>query len=358
MFDQIGGLKPRAPVVISGVKVGQVDAIPRRRLPRARDLDLDPALKLPVDTTASIVTAGLLGDRYVALQLGGEEQTLEDRRGDRRSPNRRCILERLIGKIGAQRRRRRAAEDDEQDGPDAGTATVDDRMLAVVALRSLPARHAARRAAPAARHPRRRQRGRRRRQPDYDPWQGMNREIFGFNDALDDYVLEPVARAGTASARAGRARRSATSSTTCASRSSSSTTSSRASRSRRRDLGALRRQHDCRRRRLLRPRHANGLGGTTRTSARRSALGRRRRARTSCCRSSGRQTCATRRLPVDIGRSASTPLFLDSYILVGARVIDIVNTRSQILDAVEEAKEASLDYYAFVRNAYLQRRGG
>ena len=44
---------------------------------RARvELDLDKSLKLPTDTSASIVTSGMLGDRYISLQLGGETETL------------------------------------------------------------------------------------------------------------------------------------------------------------------------------------------------------------------------------------------------------------------------------------------
>src|SRR5882724_10829995 len=77
-FDQTGGLKPRAPVVISGVKVGQVKSIGLGKDYRARvEFDLDNSLHLPVDSSASIVTAGILGDRYVSLQLGGEEQVLK-----------------------------------------------------------------------------------------------------------------------------------------------------------------------------------------------------------------------------------------------------------------------------------------
>src|SRR5690242_6175498 len=69
-FDEIGGLKPRAPVVISGVKVGQVKAITLDKSYRARvELDLDPHVVLPVDTSASIVTSGVLGDRYIQLPL-------------------------------------------------------------------------------------------------------------------------------------------------------------------------------------------------------------------------------------------------------------------------------------------------
>jgi phospholipid-binding lipoprotein MlaA len=48
--------------------------------------------------------------------------------------------------------------------------------------------------------------------------------------------------------------------------------------------------------------------------------------------------------------------FINFYILLGARAVDGVNTRAQLLDQVRNAKSASLDYYGFVRNAYIQRR--
>jgi phospholipid/cholesterol/gamma-HCH transport system substrate-binding protein len=98
-FDQTGGLKPRAPVVISGVKVGQVTAIDLDDDYRARvKLDLDQRLEIPADTSASITTAGILGDRYVTLQLGGEEDLLAS--GDQISfTESALILERLIGQL-------------------------------------------------------------------------------------------------------------------------------------------------------------------------------------------------------------------------------------------------------------------
>jgi phospholipid/cholesterol/gamma-HCH transport system substrate-binding protein len=98
-FDQTGGLKARAPVVISGVKVGQVEAIVLDGEYRARvRMVLQDGLKLPVDTSASIVTAGLLGDRYISLQLGGEDTDL--RSGDEvRFTESAILLERLIGKF-------------------------------------------------------------------------------------------------------------------------------------------------------------------------------------------------------------------------------------------------------------------
>jgi phospholipid/cholesterol/gamma-HCH transport system substrate-binding protein len=98
-FDQTGGLKSRAPVVISGVKVGQVKSITLDQSFRARvEMDLDSRLKIPTDTTASIVTAGILGDRYVSLQLGGEEQILKSGESLTFTESA-VILESLIGKF-------------------------------------------------------------------------------------------------------------------------------------------------------------------------------------------------------------------------------------------------------------------
>lgn len=98
-FDQTGGLKPRSPVEISGVKVGQVESISLDENYRARvEMELDSRLELPVDTSASIMTSGLLGDRFVSLQLGGEEVLLQD--GEEISFTESAVLlERLIGQF-------------------------------------------------------------------------------------------------------------------------------------------------------------------------------------------------------------------------------------------------------------------
>jgi phospholipid/cholesterol/gamma-HCH transport system substrate-binding protein len=98
-FDQTGGLKPRAPVVIAGVKVGQVRSIALDPNARARvELDIDKSLQIATDTSASIVTAGILGDRYISLQLGGETEFLKP--GEEISfTESAVILERLIGKL-------------------------------------------------------------------------------------------------------------------------------------------------------------------------------------------------------------------------------------------------------------------
>ena len=98
-FDELGGLKTRAPVVISGVKVGQVRSIALGDDYRAHvTLDLDPRLHLPKDTSASIVTAGLLGDRYISLQIGGDSAQLKS--GDTIAFTESAVLlERLLGKL-------------------------------------------------------------------------------------------------------------------------------------------------------------------------------------------------------------------------------------------------------------------
>jgi phospholipid/cholesterol/gamma-HCH transport system substrate-binding protein len=98
-FDQVGGLKPRAPVVIGGVKVGQVRAIGLDDGLRARvTLDVDRRLRLPSDTSAAILTAGLLGDQYIELAPGGESELLAN--GDEiQFTQDAFVLERMIGKL-------------------------------------------------------------------------------------------------------------------------------------------------------------------------------------------------------------------------------------------------------------------
>ena len=76
-FDDVGGLSVRAPAMISGVKVGKVTDIQLDEMLRARVvLDLDESLELPVDTSASIRTQGLLGDQFLSLEPGAEDALL------------------------------------------------------------------------------------------------------------------------------------------------------------------------------------------------------------------------------------------------------------------------------------------
>ena len=76
-FDEIGGLSVRAPVTIAGVKVGRVESIGLDDDLRATvAIDVDAALELPIDTAAGIRTAGLLGDQFIALEPGAEDELL------------------------------------------------------------------------------------------------------------------------------------------------------------------------------------------------------------------------------------------------------------------------------------------
>jgi phospholipid/cholesterol/gamma-HCH transport system substrate-binding protein len=98
-FDEVGGLKPRAPVSIAGVTVGKVKAITLDEDLRARvTLDLNPAIELSADTSAGIRTSGLLGDQFIALEPGADEALL--RSGEEISYTESALsIERLIGKF-------------------------------------------------------------------------------------------------------------------------------------------------------------------------------------------------------------------------------------------------------------------
>jgi phospholipid/cholesterol/gamma-HCH transport system substrate-binding protein len=77
-FDNIGGLKPRAPVRSAGVTVGRVKsiALDGTTYQGVVTLDLDRDVQFPRDTSAKILTAGLLGDQYIGLEPGAEEKPL------------------------------------------------------------------------------------------------------------------------------------------------------------------------------------------------------------------------------------------------------------------------------------------
>lgn len=77
-FDDIGGLSVRAPVRVAGVKVGQVSRIELDDDLRAEVfLEIETGVGLSVDSAAAIRTSGLLGDQFVAVELGAEDELLK-----------------------------------------------------------------------------------------------------------------------------------------------------------------------------------------------------------------------------------------------------------------------------------------
>ncbi len=79
-FDNIGGLKPRAPVKSAGVVVGRVAGIQLDPVTfKARvDIDLQQEFEFPKDSSARILTSGLLGEQYVGVEAGGDLENLAD----------------------------------------------------------------------------------------------------------------------------------------------------------------------------------------------------------------------------------------------------------------------------------------
>jgi phospholipid/cholesterol/gamma-HCH transport system substrate-binding protein len=99
-FDNIGGLKVRGPVRSAGVLVGRVQDIhfDNERFQASVTLALDKRYNFPKDTTASILTSGLLGETYIGLEAGGEDKKLAE--GDRIMLTQSAVvLERLISQL-------------------------------------------------------------------------------------------------------------------------------------------------------------------------------------------------------------------------------------------------------------------
>ena len=99
-FENIGGLKTRAPVKSAGVVVGRVADVrfDNEVYEAAVTLRLDKRYAFPKDTSAAIMTSGLLGEQYIGLEAGGDSVKLKDK--DRIMITQDAVvLENLIGKF-------------------------------------------------------------------------------------------------------------------------------------------------------------------------------------------------------------------------------------------------------------------
>ncbi len=100
-FDNIGGLKVRAPVKSAGVNIGRVISIkldPKSYQARV-EMQLDNRYQFSSDSSASILTAGLLGEQYIGLEAGADTEMLQP--GDSiQLTSSAVVLEKLIGAFG------------------------------------------------------------------------------------------------------------------------------------------------------------------------------------------------------------------------------------------------------------------
>ena len=79
-FDNIGGLKVRAPVKSAGVVVGRITGIAfdPKEFDAVVTLSIDARYEFPKDTSAKILTSGLLGEQFIGLAAGGDTANLKD----------------------------------------------------------------------------------------------------------------------------------------------------------------------------------------------------------------------------------------------------------------------------------------
>ncbi len=100
-FENSGGLKVKSLVSVAGVKIGRVSAIrlDKERYESVVEMRIDKKYNtLPIDSTASIFTAGLLGEQYISLEPGGSDEFLQD--GDAIDITQSAIvLEQVIGRF-------------------------------------------------------------------------------------------------------------------------------------------------------------------------------------------------------------------------------------------------------------------
>jgi phospholipid/cholesterol/gamma-HCH transport system substrate-binding protein len=116
-FANIGGLKVRAPVKSAGVVVGRITDIrfDNESYEAVVSMTIDQHYKFPRDTTAKILTSGILGEQYVGLEAGGDAKMLEPG-GALRLTQSAVVLENLISQFLFNK----AAEGNEKGGIEKG----------------------------------------------------------------------------------------------------------------------------------------------------------------------------------------------------------------------------------------------
>ena len=99
-FENSGGLKAKSPVSVAGVRIGRVAniSLDKDSFESVVKMHIESEIKLPDDTSASIFTAGLLGEQYISLEPGGSEDIIPPNGSiDIAQPA--IVLEQLIGQL-------------------------------------------------------------------------------------------------------------------------------------------------------------------------------------------------------------------------------------------------------------------
>ena len=99
-FDNIGGLKPRASVKSAGVVVGRVKSVTfdQETFQAKVEISVDSRYPFPVDSSLKILTSGLLGEQYIGISAGGEDENWKDGSVAERTQSA-VVLENLIGQF-------------------------------------------------------------------------------------------------------------------------------------------------------------------------------------------------------------------------------------------------------------------
>lgn len=131
-FENVGGLKPNAPVKSAGVVVGRVGDIKfdSKTYEAIVSIRIDERYAFPTDTFANIYTAGLLGEQYIGLEAGGEEEVLKS--GDKIAQTQDAVvLEKMISQFlynkASETNTDNKASDTKADAPAADAKLTDNK---------------------------------------------------------------------------------------------------------------------------------------------------------------------------------------------------------------------------------------
>ena len=100
-FENASGLKERSPVTMAGVTIGRVESITfdKETLEAVVTMNIEKSYDtLPKDSSASIYTAGLLGEKYIGLEPGGDDESLKQGSKVKLTQDS-LVLEKLIGQF-------------------------------------------------------------------------------------------------------------------------------------------------------------------------------------------------------------------------------------------------------------------